>query len=724
MTLLFRATLFLAVLACGDSPSGSDTTGTIKPPPADGVAFTYTPPAGAPAVASIYVAGSFNAWSTSETRMTRQPDGSWSVRVPLSNGQYQYKFFINGAWPRDMCYDPTWGDPAAEHWIDADALGCLPDGQGGQNAVMTVGAGTTPSLAFDHDPAGPAYVSAAGGRLSIRFRAYQGVAQEATIRVGAQSYPMHLQARYGLQDLWRGTVPEGTTAYSISVRTATGTQEFGPFNAPATPFRAVPWVGSAVGYQIFPERFWNGNTANDHFTVETDEYPYFDPALRGSPPFLTTQWNGAPTSQLCCHQYYGGDLQGIVARLDHLQSLGVTLIYLNPIFLSGSAHGYDTWDYSQVDPAFGDEAVVRALLAEAQARGMRVMWDFVPNHVGVANAQFQHAVRNGTASPYWNWFTFRVPAGQVQVGNAAHYDTFFGVGAMPKLNTRNPEVTAWLMDVVRRWTEFGFDGIRVDVPNEVSGGSEFFRTFRSTAKAIDPDVYLVAEIWQRSSGWVQGDQFDALMNYAIGQDVVERFVNGSTTGGAALQAMAQLYAEYPEASGAMQFNVISTHDTPRLLTKVGGGEFGATASAAARARHRLASAMLYALPGVPVTFQGDECAFLGSGGGGSGDANRYPMQWDACDAEMLAHYRQLGSVKHEVAALASPAIRFHRGEGTVLSFFRGEPGTGEVLAVFNAGTASRTVTLPAGSWSDVVSGQVVTGTVDVGAYGWRYLRRG
>jgi cyclomaltodextrinase / maltogenic alpha-amylase / neopullulanase len=366
---------------------------------------------------------------------------------------------------------------------------------------------------------------------------------------------------------------------------------------------------------------------------------------------------------------------------------------------------------------------VRRLLRESRSRGIRVMWDFVPNHVGIGHPAFQDAVSRGTASPYWSWFTFRVPAESIEVGNARHYDTFAGVGVMPKLNTADPAVREHLFEAVRKWTAFGFAGIRVDVPNEVTDREAFFRAFRATAKAIDSNVYLVGEIWRRAPEWVQGDQFDALMNYAVGQNVIERYARGDMSGTDALAELSQVYAEYPEASVAMSFNVIATHDNARLLTKLGGGGLGATASAEAKARQRLASAMSYALPGVPVTFQGDECAFLGAGGSGTREENRYPMQWSSCDREMLAHYRELGRIRGRLDALASPAFRVWRDEHRLVSFLRGETGADQVLAIFNAGDASAEIELPAGSWTDAVSGEVLSGSATLGARGWRYLER-
>ena len=720
---VFRLLTAASLLAGSTACSENAPPPIVAPPVAldtSGVPFVFAPPSSGPTVGSVALAGSFNGWSTTTTPMVRRPDGTWRAWVPLAEGLHEFKFHINGAWPSDMCFDRTWGDPARQYRLVDTTLVCVDDGNGGQNAVRAVGVADT-ALGFAHSASSPALVSEAGGMLSIRFRATTGRVRSATLRAGATAVPMHRQLVARLQETWRGTVPSTVSSYTIDVETPRGTQTFGPFTAPANRFRAVSWVGGGVGYQIFPDRFANGDPRNDSLALASEEYDMLPAASRGCPPIVTPLWDGPVTDRHCCHQYFGGDLQGVIDRLDYLQSLGVTLLYFNPIFLAGSTHGYDTWDYRQIDPALGDTTTLRALLTAAQARGMRVMWDFVPNHVGVGHPPFRDAVARGTTSPFWSWFTFKVPPGQVQIGNGTHYEAFWGFGSMPKLDTRVAAVREHLLDAVRQWTRFGLQGIRVDVPNELWNAPEFFREFRHVAKGLAPETYLVGEIWQRNAGWLQGDQFDALMNYAIGQDVIERFVTGRATAGAALAGMAQLYAEYPEASAAMQFNVISTHDNARLLTKVGGGELGATAGPEAHARQRLASAMLYALPGVPVTFQGDECAQLGGTGGR--EENRYPVQWSRCDAAMLTHYRQLGRLRRDTPALQSSAIRLRAAEGTLLSWFRGEPGPGEVLAVFNAGATAVTTPLPTGTWTDLATNAPVSGDATVPALGWRWVMR-
>lgn len=706
--------LLVPVLATGGCSKDSTEPPPPPPPPPDGYAFTFTPPAGAPSIGSMSVRGSFNSWNG--TAMTERTDGTWQAIIDLADGSYQYKFFINGAWIDDMCFDETWGDPSHGYVVDPDADGCVSDGYEGQNAVLTLGG---VALEYRHTPTDPALVSIAAGRLSVRFRARAGQVVGAAAVVGADTTPFHYQLTTGLQEVWRVSLPEATTSYAIDIQTPDSMATYGPYDVPAELFASVPWVEDAVGYQIFPERFSNGDPTNDSLALETDEFHYLDPALGGAMPTLSP-WDGPVLDTHCCHQYFGGDLQGIIDRLDYLETLGTTVVYMNPIFLAGSAHGYDTYDYFRVAPNFGDSTVLRSLVDAAHARGIRLIWDFVPNHVGIGHWAFQDAVQNGEASAYWDWFEFYVPADSIQVGNGNHYESWWGIGSLPELQTVNLDVMDHLMAVARGWTEFGLDGIRVDVPQEIENRYQFFTTFRQTAKSVDPEVYLVGEIWEQAASWLQGDQFDALMNYAIGQGVVDQFARGNVAGVIAAREMAALYAAYPEASTAMQFNLVASHDTDRLLTAMGGGELGDSPSTTALSRQRLAAAFLFALPGMPVTFQGDECAFLGGSGGNH--TARYPIQWDACDQAMHAHYEELAGLKRTLAGLASPVIRQYAASPRLLAFYRGEPGPGEVLAVFNNGGGT-VLELPAGSWTDAVTGGAVTGSVSVDALGWRYLVR-
>ncbi|MFW5947109.1 MAG: alpha-amylase family glycosyl hydrolase [Gemmatimonadota bacterium] len=709
------ATLLPVLLAgCGDPSEPGDGNGTEPPDTVeDGYTFTYEPPAGAPTINSISLAGSFNDWTGAP--MVYE-SGVWERVVELDSISHQYKFIINDDWIVDMCYDETWGDPGASYRVDPDADGCVSDGYEGRNAVITLG---DVPLEFRHVPDQAVWTSVADGRLSVRFRARSDRVVDA-VAIAGDTVPMHPQLDLGLYRIWRASLPGDAGEYAIEVETPDSVARFGPFAPPAEPFASVPWVEDAVGYQIFPERFWNGDPSNDSLALETDEIHYLDPALQGTDPVLS-DWDGPVLESHCCHQYFGGDLQGIIDRLDHLEGLGVSVVYLNPIFLAGSAHGYDTYDYREVAPNFGDSTVLRSLVDAAHARGIRLIWDFVPNHVGIGHWAFRDALANGEASDYWDWFEFHVPADSVQAGNGNHYEAWWGIGSLPELQTVNTEVMDHLMDIAREWTEYGFDGIRVDVPGEIENRTVFFSTFRETAKAVDPEVYLVGEIWERDPSWLRGDQFDALMSYALGQGIVARFAGGEISGIRAAGQLATLFAEYPEAAAAMSFNLIASHDTDRVLTMMGGGELGDTPPATALARQRLAAALLFAMPGMPVTYQGDECAFLGGSGGRH--TARYPIQWDACDPDMSAHYTELGELKRTVPALATAVFRSHDATGTLLSFYRGEPGPGELLAVFNRGGSPEPFDLPAGSWTDAVTGATESDAVTVDGHGWRYLVR-
>ncbi|MEJ2502137.1 MAG: alpha-amylase family glycosyl hydrolase [Gemmatimonadota bacterium] len=711
--LLLALALPSALIACaGSTGTGPDDGG--EPPPEEGHAFAYAPPSGAPSIQALAVRGNFNAWG--ETAMTRRDDGVWRAYVDLADGTHRYKYFVNGAWIDDMCHSRTWGHAEDGYAVDPSAEGCVDDGYGGRNAVVTVGA---VPLDFHHAADDPVFLSVSGGRLAVRFRARTGPVVSATVRSGADTASAHPQLEVGIHTLWRASLPATATSYSVAVETPDSTAVFGPYTVPADPFVSVPWAERGVAYQVFPDRFWNGDPANDSLGPATDEYHFRDPAVAIPPPVLTEAWDGPVLESHCCHQYFGGDLQGVIDRLDHLEGLGVTAVYLNPIFAAGSVHGYDTFRYTEVAPNYGDSTVLRSLVDAAHARGIRLIWDYVPNHVGIGHWAFQDALTLGEASDYWDWFEFHVPPDSIQAGNGSHYAAWWGFGSLPELETTHPDVLEHLLGVAETWTAFGLDGIRVDVPNEIENRAEFFGAWRERVKRLDPDVYLVGEIWERDASWLRGDRFDALMNYPLGHGVVAPFARGDLDGVGAARAMAALYAAYPEAAAGMMFNVVATHDTERILTRLGGGELGATPPPATLQRQRLAAALLFALPGMPVTFQGDECAQLGGSEGRH--TARYPVQWDRCDAGMVDHYALLGRLKGDLDGLASPVFRAFPAPPSLLAFLRGEPGPGEVLALFNNTAGSVDLELPDGRWTDAVTGESFTGTAATAGMGWRYL---
>jgi glycosidase len=253
------------------------------------------------------------------------------------------------------------------------------------------------------------------------------------------------------------------------------------------PFEAPDWARDAVFYQIFPDRFANGDPAND-------------------PPDVQP-WDSKPT----WFNRMGGDLAGITARLDYLRDLGVNALYLNPIFLARSNHGYDTTDYTRVDPRFGTTETLKALTAKAHLRGWHLLLDGVFNHTGVDFAGFQSLQKEGERSPYRNWYYVHGFPIEVKDGQK-NYDGWYGSPWMPKLNVFNPPTRDYLLDIGTRWIrEAKIDGWRLDAADEVS--HDFWKTFRKSIRSADPSAFLVGEIWGDARDWLEGDQFDSVMNY-------------------------------------------------------------------------------------------------------------------------------------------------------------------------------------------------------------------
>ncbi|MBA7498943.1 1,4-alpha-glucan branching enzyme GlgB [subsurface metagenome] len=684
--------------------------------------FTYVPLEDEEVV-SVSLRGSFNSWG--EWPMEKQPDGTWSITVDLEPGEYQYKFFINGKWPQDMSTARA-GDP-----VDPNAVGYINDGFGGQNAICRIKEEVTEGVNLVHNPDDPAYLCVADERLVIRLKTSPHKVAKVYLVTDEGKRPMERQLQWEYGEVFRLSLElPDSLKYRFIGYTIEDTEFFLPedpsqsfFFDGVNYFPQLKWVSKGIIYQIFPDRFYNGNPKNDVLALKSDEFHYNEQWAQNKlwaeeGPSLVS-WDDPISSQHCCHQYFGGDLAGIIDKLDYLKDLGVTALYLNPIFDSGSAHGYDTHDYMKVSPKFGTEEDLRELLNEAHKRGMRVIFDFVPNHTGLGFWAFQDVVKKGKGSPYWDWYF--IHQWPFAPGDATAYEAWWGVGSLPKLNTGNPEVKEYLLKVASHWLDFGADGWRVDVPNELVKAKEFFSEMRQLSKMEKEDAYLIAEIWQLDSSWVQGDQFDSLMNYALGRDTLFNFVKGSIDGESTLANLSRYFAAYGENVTAMGFNLVSSHDTGRILTDLGGGNFGDLPNPGAVERLKLLSTLFYTLPGAPVIFQGDERGILGEKE--FYDSHRYPIQWDTADESLISHYKKLVQLRREIPALTSSVIRVYYGTDNLLSFFKGEQGSGEVLVVANNGTEPVKFELPSGNWRSVTEGEVLQGTIYIPSLQVRIFER-
>ena len=307
---------------------------------------------------------------------------------------------------------------------------------------------------------------------------------------------------------------------------------------------------------------------------------------------------------------------GIVEHLPHLEELGVNAIYLNPIFKSASNHRYHTYDYFEVDPLLGGNEALRELLDAAHARGIRIILDGVFNHASRGFWAFNHIMETGTGSPYLDWFTiFGFPLHAYESKAKPNYEAWWGMRALPKFNINNDEVREYLLGVGEYWMRFGIDGWRLDVPEEITVEG-FWEEFRRRVRAVNPDAYLVGEIWHLSPDWVRGDRFDGVMNYPLALTALNFFAARTLrtelssneyilqplTGSGALQRLIQVFETYPPAVHQAQLNILDTHDTPRFITAAGEDD---------SALH-LAILMQMTLPGAPSIYYGTEVGLAGS----------------------------------------------------------------------------------------------------------------
>ncbi|WP_083677689.1 alpha-glycosidase [Paenibacillus sp. FSL R7-0337] len=446
-----------------------------------------------------------------------------------------------------------------------------------------------------------------------------------------------------------------------------------PYLHEADLLQVPEWAKSAVFYQIMPDRFANGDPAND--------------------PEGTLEWGAPPTYD----SYFGGDLQGMIDHLDYIVELGVTALYLTPIFQAPSNHKYDTVDYGTVDANFGDLNKLKQLVDLAHSKGLKVVFDAVFNHTSSEFAPFKDVLEHGADSKYAGWFHIHDYPVQV-VDGKANYDTFGFFSGMPKLNTANPEARDYLLDITKFWLkEVHIDGWRLDVANEVD--HVFWRDFRKAVKEINPEAFIIGEVWSDSLSWLQGDQFDSVMNYPFSDRLLKFF--GADNDMDVDTFAAQIYGllmRYPRQANEVLFNLLASHDTPRVLTRLGGD----------KQRLKLAITFLFTFTGTPCIFYGDE---IGITGGDDPDCRKC-MIWeeDRQDRELLRFYQSLIALRKKHEVLRTGQFRFLLSDpgSPGLVYERWNEHTR--FAVWMNNSAERltlTQSLGGGAWQDALSGEPV-----------------
>ena len=435
------------------------------------------------------------------------------------------------------------------------------------------------------------------------------------------------------------------------------------------------WVKNAIFYQIFPDRFARSARTRRRR------------GLRFKP------WGSPPEEQ----GYQGGDLRGIVDKLDYLQALGINALYLNPIFSSAANHRYHTYDYFAVDPLLGGNEALRELLDAAHARDMHVVLDGVFNHASRGFWPFHHILENGGDSPYIDWFIINGWPLRPYIHDDDHPHNYVGwwdMAALPKLNTDNPGVRDYLMEAARYWIEFGIDGWRLDVPAEIDDDA-FWQEFRRVVKQANPEAYIVGEIWSDARRWLQGDQFDAVMNYLFAVPALNFF--GAKTlrldyerknydlrpfkAGKFSKAIRRMLGLYDWEINLAQLNLLDSHDTARALWIMGED----------KSALRLAVLFQMTMPGAPCIYYGDEIGLSA----GDDPLCREAFPWhleEIWDKDLLSFYQQATTLRRHHALLRTGSYEPLYAKKRIFAFRRVLEDK-EAVVLFNTGTSAARVTL-------------------------------
>lgn len=736
---------------------------------------------------AVFLAGSFNGWNPIAEAMVDDGAGVFTLRRDLPDGVHLYKFVVDGNWTND---------PGSDHDLEEQ------DGHGGTNSAVLIGEdarklppaepGAVRLEAIRFDPSKLSDFNVVkDDLLRLSLRAQTGDVDAANVWVAAgekgtlQKFPLWRGESAMGFERWSGVagIPGKPMRYvfelvdggkSFFLHASGGGKAAGRLFPTPQPelgfatdarvtFATPEWAKHAVWYQIFPERFRNGDKANDpgdknyeRLTAWTAEWFKTQPGeVSGDENFYQGAGN-------VWQRRYGGDVQGIREKLPYLRSLGVTALYLNPVFEASSMHKYDARDFRHIDDNFtvrntptakgeksedpatwefteGDR-VFLDFIAEAKRQGFRVVLDGVFNHVGRDHPYFRDVMEKGAASTYAGWFDidkfadvspttedlFGKPGGMV-------FKAWDGInGHLPKFKHDPVKGLAagpyeHMMNITRRWmapggdVSRGIDGWRLDVANEVP--SAFWRDWRKVVKGINPEAYISGEIWSPAQHWLEGDQFDGVMNYQFAMAGQRFFVNQerASTPTQFARELDRLVGLYPLQAGQVVMNLYDSHDTDRLASMFvnpdrpydgqnriqdnGPDYSSAQPDPTQWSRLKQAIAFQMTFVGAPMLYYGTEAGMWSP----DDPSNRMPMVWQDLEPyagagvefneDVFRSTRRSIAVRRTLPALVDGYFRVlyaNDGEG-VVAFLReiagGAPGSSAVVIVNRSGV-ERTVGVP------------------------------
>lgn len=689
----------------------------------------------------VDLVGDFNGWRAGANAMRPIGDDRFQTLIALADGVYHYKFLVNGSIYLQ--------DPAADPQFSED------DGQGGRNSGFRIGddasllgpakPGEIALAAFKHDPTQDAYFTPVArhvARLTVRTLADD--VEQVGVKLGGAGEPVRLtrlRTQYGF-DFWSGVVQTAGSSFDYTVTLRDGDSAHTAHYRPRVRIAGeVPdWAKRAVWYQIFPERFRDGDPSNNPPRTVPWSQSWYKPYVpgpgvkKGSPEDFTER---GTFYQFIFDRRYGGDVQGIREKLPYLRSLGVTAIYLNPVFLAESMHKYDTADYRHIDDYFGVRDSLRKIdgetedpatwqwsesdrvfldfLKEAHRQGFKVIIDGVFNHVGRGFWAFRDVLEHGERSPYAGWF-------DITSFKPFHYKAWDrDDGSLPRLKHDEAlglcePVRKHLFAITRRWMDpdgdgdpsDGIDGWRLDVASDIN--ANFWRDWREVVKSINPEAYIVAELWTQSGEWLDGRTFDAVMNYPFARRCQRFFVNRRKASKPSVfrRELEEMLGWYRAPVTYALQNLFDSHDTDRVASMFmnpdlpydranriqdNGPKYNPakpTPDCYVRLRAMVTFQMTFL--GAPMVYYGDEAGMYGA----DDPSNRKPMLWpdlppnddpdERIEPDVSAHYRRLIAIRNTLPALqfGSFEVLLAHDRNRLFAFSRTLNGRSVVVVVNNS----------------------------------------
>lgn len=562
-----------------------------------------------------------------------------------------------------------------------------------------------------YNPLDPACKSVLGGvrqNESFTIRIF-GKSDEPCIfvlrRDGCEAQSLHMQNISGGWELQLSFAEPGLYFYWFRLggrRAALGEDRNAEFSDSASAYQilvyrecfATPaWFKGGIMYQIFPDRFFKSG----EILVEKGKWLHRD--WHETPEFRPNE-----KGKILNNDFFGGNFRGILKKIDYLQSLHVTVIYLNPIFRAFSNHRYDTGDYMQLDPMLGSEEDFAALVSECWKRGIRLILDGVFNHTGDDSRYFNKygtydeiGAYQSKDSKYYSWYNFRHFPDK--------YDSWWGIDVLPAVNENCPSYIDFITGengVLRRWMKYPLGGFRLDVADELP--DEFIAKIRSAVKSANGDAVVIGEVWEDASNkiaystrrkYFQGEELDSVMNYPLKDAIINFVVSGNTS--LLRRTVGMLLDHYPKCVLDSLMNILGTHDTVRVLTALGGVcaynkeemavlKLSAEQRAVATERLKIAAILLYTFFGVPCIYYGDEIGMEGY----SDPFCRKPFAWDLIDEDILSHYRWLGELRSRYTVFRDGDYRELYHDDNCIVFER-RKGKEAVITVANLGNNKYTL---------------------------------